>query len=189
MTCDIIPIDLTDEQKNQIRGVVSVGCDWHTAANFTGCSLAAIRRAMRLDPQFATSLRRAEAGAELTHMRTIQKAAEDPKNWRTSVWWLERHAPERFGPRSAGAVTARQLKAYIAILAEVISNGSEGPMDRDTIIARLKSFAESVDQLMRDERMLDGQAFDALLADPPAAAIDAEPPASDEDDSDYENWT
>jgi hypothetical protein len=189
MACDIIPIDLTSEQKAHICGVLALGCDWQTATGIVGCSLADIRRAMRLDLQFAADARRSEAGAELKCMRTIQKAAEDPKNWRACVWWLERHAPERFGPRSAGAVTARQLKAYIAILAEVIGNSSEGPMDRETIIARLKSFAESVDQLMRDEQMLEEESFDVLHPDRWATPRDAKAMPSSERDFDYESWT
>jgi hypothetical protein len=144
-------MELTDEQKGQICGVLSVGCDWQTAANLVGCLLSDIRRSMRHDPQFAASIHRAEAGAELSHMRTIQQAAKEAKNWRASVWWLERHSPERFGARGAGVVTARQLKAFMAILAEVLREDVQSDSDRRKIVARLKSLAESVDQMLRDD--------------------------------------
>ena len=60
---------------------------------------------MLRDADFAAEVRRAEAPVELSHMRNVQNAAQDGKNWRASVWWLERRSPERFGPRGAGTVT------------------------------------------------------------------------------------
>jgi hypothetical protein len=162
MTCKLIPLHLTDEQQGRICGVLSVGCDWTTAARIAECSLADIRRAMRHDAEFAKSVRRSEAGAELSHMRTIQEAAKDAKNWRASVWWLERHAPERFGARRADAVTATQLKAYIGILADIVVGEERSGASRADILGRLKSFAESVDQLLKNQRMLEDEA-DASL--------------------------
>jgi hypothetical protein len=158
MTCILIPLHLTDEQKGRICGVLSVGCDWTTASNIVGCSLADIRRAMQHDAEFATSVRRCEAGAELGHMRTVHEAAKDAKNWRASVWWLERRAPDRFGPRRAGVVTQRQLKAYIGILADVVAGEQRSGASRAEILGRLKAFAESVDQLLKNERMLEEEA-------------------------------
>jgi hypothetical protein len=161
MTCDLIPIDLTDEQKSTICGVFSVGCDWATAANFVGCSLSDIRRAMRADAHFAADIRRAEAGTELSHMRTVQQAAKDVKNWRASVWWLERHAPERFGARG-GEITRAQLKAFTSILADVLTEDAQNSDDRQRLQARLKLLAESVDQLLRDEQPLDASHFNLI---------------------------
>jgi hypothetical protein len=189
MTCNLIPIDLTGEQQAQVCGVLSVGCDWHTAANFAGCSLADIRRSMQNSPQFAARVQRAEAGVELSQMRVIQEAAKDPKNWRTAVWWLERHAPERFGPRSAGVVTARQLKAFIAILADVLNGGEQSPIDPTQIIARLKSFSGSVERLLRDERMQEANSFDAFELHQQEPAVEPEVLPNNAGDSNDENST
>ena len=115
---------------------------------------------------------RAEAGAELSHLRVVQEAAKDVKNWRASTWWLERRAPDRYGPRGAGVVTARQLKAYIAILANVIRGGDQGEMDAAQVITRLKSFSESVDQLLRNERMLAPDPIDMFDIDEQKCADD-----------------
>lgn len=157
MTCTLIPLHLSDQQKGQLCGVLSVGCDLTTAANIVGCSLADIRRATRRDPAFAVSLRRCEATAELNHIRTVQEAAKDAKNWRASTWWLERHAPERFGPRRAGAVTTSQLKAYIGTLADVLTGVELPGVSRAEILERLKAFADSVDALLKNERMLEDE--------------------------------
>jgi hypothetical protein len=153
MTCELVPIELTDEQKAQVYGILSVGCDRQTAANFVGCSLADIRRAMQRDPQFAVGVCRAEAGAELNHMRTIQQAAKDEKHWRASVWWLERRSPERFGPRGPRVVTARQLKAFIDVLADTLREEIRTTDDQQRVIARLKSLADSVDRMLRDSQL------------------------------------
>jgi hypothetical protein len=153
MICSLIPIDLTAEQKGQICGILSVGCDWQTAANFVGCSLADIRRTMQQEPQFAASLLRAEAGVELSHMRNIQQAAQETKNWRTSVWWLERHSPERFGRRGAGIITARQIKAFIDVLADILRDDVKSDHDRQQVLRRLESLANSVDRMLRDNGM------------------------------------
>jgi hypothetical protein len=153
VTCEPNSRQLTDEQKGQICGILSVGCDRHTAANFVGCSLADIRRAMQQDATFAADVCRAEAGAELHHMRTVQQATKEEKNWRASVWWLERRSPERFGPRGPGVVTARQLKAFIEILADALREDVRNSDDRQQVIKRLKSLADSVDRTLRDAQM------------------------------------
>ncbi len=169
MICELVPIELTDEQKAQVYGILSVGCDRQTAANFVGCSLADIRRAMQWDPKFAAGVCRAEAGAELNHMRNIQQAAKDEKHWRASVWWLERRSPERFGPRGPGVVTSRQLKAFIDVLAETLREEIGTSDDQQRVIARLRSLADSVDRMLRDSQMQ----LDATpgASEPPAATL------------------
>ena len=148
MTCKDKHATLTDEQKGQVCGILSVGCDRETAANFVGCSLADFGRTMQHDPAFAQHVCRTEAGAELGHMRNLQQAAKDAKNWRASVWWLERHAPERFGPRGAGQVTARQLKAFVETLAGILSDEIHDDDDRRRVIARLDQVIGALDEMV-----------------------------------------
>jgi hypothetical protein len=171
MTCHLIPAELSDEQKGQVIGILSVGCDRQTAANFVGCSLADLRRAMSQDPAFGAGICRAEAGAELNHMRNLQQASKDEKHWRASVWWLERRSPERFGPRGPGVVTARQLKAFLEILATALRQGVRSAEDRQQIIARLNLLANSVDQMLRDTQVTiagAGSSGEPAISDSPA---------------------
>jgi hypothetical protein len=151
MTCEPIPSELSNEQQAQVCGVLSVGCDRQTAADYLGCSLADIRRAMQSDSAFAASVRRAEASVELMHMRNVQELAKDKKDWRASVWWLERRAPERFA-RRAGAVTARQLKAFVALLTGAIQEDVRCDEDRARLVARLNTICVSVDRMLRDRQ-------------------------------------
>src|SRR4051812_30331998 len=118
MTHTITP--LTDEQKGRICGVLSVGCDRETAANFVGCTTRDLHRAMHDDAAFAAHVRRTEASVELTCMRTVQEAAKDPKNWRASVWWLEMRSPERFKPGGPAEVSLAQIQQFFNVLSEII---------------------------------------------------------------------
>jgi hypothetical protein len=147
MMNQLLQLELSAEQKAQVYGILSVGCDRETAANFVGCSPAEIARAMRHDKGFAATVRRTEAAAELSHMRTVHKAAKDEKNWRASVWWLERRSPERFGSRGAGTVTARHLKAFLTILGEGLNSDIHDPTDRERVMSRFKEYQTLIDDL------------------------------------------
>ncbi len=68
---------LTAEQQGQVLGILSVACDRETAAGFVDCTAAEIAQAMQFDPAFNTIVRRTEAAAELTCMRTLHQAAKD----------------------------------------------------------------------------------------------------------------
>lgn len=141
---------LTELQKAQICTVLSIGCDRQTAVDYTGCSLKQLRNAMRNDTAFATELRRAEASAELTHMRNVQELAKVKKDWKASVWWLERRAPERFA-RRAGSLTARQLKTFVAILSERLQENLANAKDQARIADCLRQFADEIDALLSNE--------------------------------------
>lgn len=159
MTNDFHPLELTDQQQGEICGVLSVGCDRQTAVDIVGCSLRRLRSAMQSDAAFAARVRRAEASAELTHMRNVQELAQAKKDWKASVWWLERRAPERFA-RRAGSVTPRQLKAFIAVVSETLQEAIASAEDRGRVAERLRELADEVDSLLSNE--------------PPSAASDGQ---------------
>jgi hypothetical protein len=161
MSCEpTLSPPLTDEQKGRICGILSVGCDRQTAADFVGCSLADIRLAIQRDAEFLSNIRRAEASVELSHMRNVQQAAQEKKDWKASIWWLECRSPERFARRS-GAVGVRQLKAFVSILIDTLSHEVNNAADRQRVMARMRQITESVEQLLRDAH---ASAFDLAVA-------------------------
>lgn len=168
MTCEPTPPALTDEQQTQICGILTVGCDRQTAANYVGCKLAAIRNQMRRDSAFLARVLRAEASAEFNHMCNVQESAKGKKDWRASVWWLERRSPERFARRDPGTITVRQLKAFIAMLADALANDVTNAADRQRVLSRLQALAESSSQLLAD-----------MHASPADSAVVALPTAED----------
>jgi hypothetical protein len=143
-------VDLTDEQKSRLCTALSMGCDREVAASLVGCTLEGIKRQMQHDAQFAAQVCQAEAASELAHLRNVQAAAKDVKNWRASVWWLERRSPERYAGRKAGVVTVRQLKAFVAMLVEVVSREVRDAGDQQRVMAQLASIGRSVGEILDD---------------------------------------
>ena len=108
---------------------------------------------MRRDAKFAAQLSRAEATAELSHMRNLQNAAKDEKHWRASVWWLERRAPERYARRAADAISTAQLQAFVEELADVLVAEITSPSDRQRLLTRLSQIACEIQDVPSDEPM------------------------------------
>jgi hypothetical protein len=112
---------LTEFQKGQICSAITLGSDRSTACAFAGATVAQFRAAVQQDPAFENEVIRAEAQAEVRHLGNIHKAAQDEKNWRTSVWWLERHAPERFGRRAPLTLSVDQVVALAEHFVEALA--------------------------------------------------------------------
>lgn len=130
---------LTEEQKREALLILSIGCDRATAASYVGTSAASLEAATAEDRAFADAVARAEAAAEMAHMRNVQQAAKEEKNWRASVWWLERRLPDRYGRRNAESVTPGELKRFLAALAEAVAEEVSHPQDRERLLQRVRS--------------------------------------------------
>ncbi|MAT73052.1 MAG: hypothetical protein CMJ58_26510 [Planctomycetaceae bacterium] len=111
---------LTSQQQRELKLLASIGCDRQTGCHYVGATPAALLETMRARPEFAAELLRAEATPEVMHMRVVNDAAKDVKNWRASVWWLERRAPERFARRPLPGLTLHELQAAIEHVAAAI---------------------------------------------------------------------
>lgn len=135
---------LSDEQKREAVLIASVGCDRETAAKYIGCRLEQLNDEFAFDPVFASDMRRAEAGCELAHMRSIQQAARDERHWRASVWWLERRLPERYARRDAGSVTRRDLMCFLSAVATAVAEAVRDEEDRRRVLETLGELAESL---------------------------------------------
>jgi hypothetical protein len=148
---------LSQNQKDRICSILSVGCDRQTAAGIVECNVIDILNAIDTLQRFATQVRRSEALAELSHMQNILNATKDGKYWRASVWWLERRSPERFGRRPAGAVTPKQLEQAVDIWNDVMLQEFNTPADRTRIESCLETLTASF------ELILDAQGSATLL--------------------------
>jgi len=137
------------------------------------------------DHAFAAHVRRTEAGCELGHMRTVQEATKEVKNWRASVWWMERRAPERFGPRGAGEVTLRQLDEFLNVVADIVCDEIECRDDQQRVIVRMGEAIRELDQLVRLTVLASATAPGSLPLGDPLAALD-EPSTDDSDASEGE---
>lgn len=137
---------LTEEKRNAIVAILSVGCPRYVAARYVGCSPATIARTAARDPQFAARLRQAQAGVELAFLRRIGKAADKEQYWRAAAWALERMFPQRYARRDPrDSFDGRQVQAALEVLAELLC-GFLPVAARRELRHRL---ARAVDQLRR----------------------------------------
>lgn len=138
---------LTEEKRNAIVAILSVGCPRYVAARYVGCSPATIARTAARDPQFAARLRQAQASVELAFLRRIGKAADKEQYWRAAAWALERMFPQRYARRDPrDTFDARQVQAALEVLAELLCEFLP-PASRRELHRRL---ARAVDQLRQD---------------------------------------
>jgi hypothetical protein len=171
---------LTEIQKQDVCTVVGAGCDRETAAKYARTSSTTIRAAMEADAEFAAEVRYKEAAVELHHMLNIYHAGKTVANWRTSAWWLERLAPERYGPRGAGTVTTRQLKTYIEHISATLIVDVPDDEVRKQLLDKLKHTAKTLELLFRDESISDPSVVptaSSLLSE--VDAIDPQDPSDD----------
>jgi hypothetical protein len=152
---------LSPQQKRELCLILQLGCDRTTAQNYLGLAPSQLRDELVADPAFAQQLQRAEAAVEVQHMRNIYEAAKDEKNWRTSVWWLERRAPERFGRRDARSLSAAEWQRLVRELADILLTEIAEAELRARLFARLEAIGTfTIDQLAPKaiaSTMLDGQ--------------------------------
>jgi hypothetical protein len=74
-------------------------------------------------------------------MEKLLKATDDAKNWRVSMWWLERRAPERYGRRGPEVVTKRQMKTFVEGLANAIAQDVHDQHDRHRLLGTIERLA------------------------------------------------
>jgi len=134
----------SEEHKRECCLMISMGCDRETACNYLGKSAEQLRQQLQQDPEFRKRILRAEATPEFNHMKNLFSAAKEEKNWRASVWWLERRSPERYARRAPDAVSAAQLRQIIEELAEAIVGGVGHQEDRQRLLARLRQIAQKM---------------------------------------------
>ena len=121
-----------------------VGCDRETASKYLGCTPTQLRDELKRNPEFSRQLLRAEGSAEFHQMRNLHEATKDGKQWRASVWWLERLAPGRFARRAANAITEAEWQQFLESLADAIMSEITNEADRRRLLACLARMAQAV---------------------------------------------
>lgn len=131
--------------------MISIGCDRETACNYLNMTASELRDELQQDAVFRKRILRAEATPEFNHMRNLFNAAKEEKNWRASVWWLERRSPERYARRAPDAVSAAQLRQVIEELADAIVGEVDHQKDRHRLLDRLRKIAQKMHGEMFEE--------------------------------------
>ena len=138
--------DLDPIEKQQVCSIVQLGCPRATAAKQVGCTISSIRFAAQGDPQFAAELQRAEAQNELSLMKNVFVSAQEPKNWRASVWALERMYPERYLRRAPETIPIDQLVRLVDVMVRLIAEEVNDPECRERIVRRVADIVSNLQQ-------------------------------------------
>jgi hypothetical protein len=156
---------LTPQQRAGVLKWLPGGSDRAAVCDAVGVTLVQLQLEMKRDPEFAQQVARAEASMELLQMNRVIKATDDDKNWRTSIWWIERRTRERLRRANASLSEADVFELVDAIACTISQDLPESDCHR-RMIERL--FAIAARQPLALVRV--GQPADQPAADPPAAA-------------------
>ena len=138
---------LDPSEQSKVSGVVRLGCLPATAAKFVGRTPEQLEEELQRNEPLARELLQSEAEAVVRHMGNIHKAANDEKNWRTSVWWLEQHARAGAQPEDAVSLPAAVFEA-LQQFAELIVVEIPDAARRQAVLMRLLNIAaESLGKL------------------------------------------
>jgi hypothetical protein len=163
----------TEWQRSKLCDVILLGCDRATACDYVGVSPAELQQELERDEKLEREVARAEAQAAVRHMGNVHKAAEDEKNWRTSVWWLERREQARptgdpYAPSDAHVAELVDELAKIVVAVIVDAEMQQRLIERLlAVVAGVREASESVES-------------GALLPAPREAAQPAAVPAEEE---------
>jgi len=107
---------LSPQQQSEVCSFVQLGCSSETAAASVGLTIEQLEEQLLVDNQFAEQMLRAAAMVEAHHMKNVRQAAEEEKNWRASVWWLEHCAFAKYGAKYGGKTSAATSRQATSIL-------------------------------------------------------------------------
>jgi hypothetical protein len=146
------PPTLDEIKRGEICAILSVGGSRTTAARYVGCSPSTIRNTSERDPQFAEQLDQAESRHEVGYLQNIRAASQKEQYWRAAAWALERHYPDRYGPRKAGTISVEQITQLLAQFADIVVQELPDPADQQRIIARLEALSAALQPNSETER-------------------------------------
>lgn len=104
---------LTNTKRKMIISLVANGSSRRVAAQYVGCAPSTITRTVRRIPEFAEELVRAEQLNEITLLRNIKNAAQNPRYWRAAAWLLERTNTDDFVIKEKEAITPEKVREFI----------------------------------------------------------------------------
>jgi hypothetical protein len=166
---------LTQWQRAKVCEVILLGCDRTTACNYVGITPGQLQAEMERDEELEKEIVRSEAGAELRHMGNVHKAAQDEKNWRTSVWWLERRSQDRSGGEE-GNPTDEHVAELVDELARIVVEVIEDAALQGRLVDRLHQALAGADEALELAKLA---ACSAAPVDVAAADAETSPKADE----------
>lgn len=109
-------------ERSRIVELLRMGCPRAAGVKYLGLTPEELEAEVARDETLAKELLRAEGTAVLLHMGNVRKAANDEKNWRTSVWWLEQQARLDKASGPSGTTLQEAVREALERFAELIVN-------------------------------------------------------------------
>ena len=79
----------------------------------------------------------AKARFAVNLLSKLYEAAQDPRNWRTAIWLLEKKFPEKFGPLRNNVLTRKQHQDAFDFFAKVVLGNIQDIPTRDRVYKSL----------------------------------------------------
>jgi hypothetical protein len=114
---------LDDFKKGLIINMVTEGSSQRSAAGAVGCAPSTITRTAQRDRRFGLDLLQAHELLKMRALRTMNRVADQDKNWRAAAWLLERLEPDRFALRKPFQFTLDQMKDIFKQVCKAFSQG------------------------------------------------------------------
>ena len=124
-------------ERSRIVELLRMGCPRAAGAKYLGLTAEELEAEVARDEALAKELLRTEGTAVLLHMGNVRKAANDEKNWRTSVWWLEQQARLDRAAGLHGASLHEAVREALDRFAELIVNEITDPARRQRVLTQL----------------------------------------------------
>jgi hypothetical protein len=140
------PLVLDPAKRAEVLAILGLGCNQTVAAEYVGCSISTIYRTARRYPDFAHRLGQARNQAEISLLKKIHNASNDPKYWRAAAWALERSVPRKFAPDGNDAV--QPLPSDQLIL--VITHFARAIIQKVPVDKYRKDIIKTVETMVRD---------------------------------------
>ncbi len=122
----------------QIESMISAGCTLRTASRMLGFPPAVLQRVVERDAEFREAVLAAEARFEIRQLQRLDEAAKDVKNWRVSMWLLERRLPDRYGRQRPRTVREGQVEPLLRALARAVVDAVDDPQQQNVLFERLE---------------------------------------------------
>jgi hypothetical protein len=131
--------------REMVAGLIRLGCDLRTASWAAGRSPVEVKRDLEANADFVREVKQAESTFEYKHLQHLEEAAKDKKNWRVSMWLLERRLPDKYEKQRPRTVKESQLMPLLKSLADAIVDGVEDDEQRAALLKRVEDTVEELD--------------------------------------------
>ncbi len=142
-------------ERSRIVELLRMGCPRAAGAKYLGLTPEELEAEVARDETLAKEVLRAEGMAVLLHMGNVRKAANDEKNWRTSVWWLEQQARLDKASGPAGATLQEAVREALERFAELIVNEISDVERRQRVLTQLMNITTDCAGAIRPAQVID----------------------------------